>query len=127
MTPAMKIHEDMQIEHMCHLHDTATQQALRPDLVYGTTDKDTHKLTWELVEITCPWPWTDNDVETLEKAYRKMAGKYDQLRQELAEAHLEPKIEQATIVSGANGVFHKRSQVESAKATRLKGKDSVRL
>jgi hypothetical protein len=35
-------------------------------------------------------------------------------------------VEQATIVVGATGVFHKRSQIEFAKATRLGKKDLAR-
>jgi hypothetical protein len=76
-------------------------------------------MKWELVEITCPWPWIDYDGETLEKAYRKKVGKYDVLRADLAREYPNQEVEQSTIVVGATGMFHKRSQLEFARVTRL--------
>jgi hypothetical protein len=65
----------------------------------------------------------DYDGGTLEKAHRKKVGNYGTLCQE---AHPDRKIEQTIIVVGATGVFHKRSQIEFAKATRSEGKDLAR-
>jgi hypothetical protein len=53
------------------------------------------------VEIACPWPWVDYDGETMETSYRKKAGKYDILREELKKACPIQEVEQATIVVGA--------------------------
>jgi hypothetical protein len=62
----------------------------------------------------------------VEKAYRKKVGNYDRLRADLKRRYPKQEVEQATIVVGATGVFHKRSQVEFAKATRLGKKDLAR-
>jgi hypothetical protein len=59
----------------------------------------------------------------LEKAYQKKVTKYDVLRQELKKEYPNQEVEQATIVVGATGVFHGRSQLEFAKATRSEKKD----
>jgi hypothetical protein len=66
--------------------DRATRKFKRPDLVFKSTDKDTDRIKWELVEIACPWPRVDYDGEELEKSYGKKVGKYDTLRHELAQA-----------------------------------------
>jgi hypothetical protein len=50
----------------------ATQSPMRPNLVFVSTDQDQNgELVWKLVEITCCWPWTDQDGETLKKGVPK--------------------------------------------------------
>jgi hypothetical protein len=93
----MQINEDKRIEQVCKLHDDATQKAMRPDLVWEATNED-GKNCWQLTEITCPWSWMDHDGETLQKAYDKKVGKYDQLRREIAEAYPGRPVNQYTIV-----------------------------
>jgi hypothetical protein len=105
---------------------TATQRFRRSDPVYESVNPETGKMKWELVEITCPWPWIDDDGETLEKAYRKNLNKDDVLRQELKKEYPHQEVEQGTIMVGATAVFHMRSQIEFAKATRLQKKDLAR-
>jgi hypothetical protein len=79
--------------------------------VYESVNLETGKTKWELVEITFPWPWIDYDGETLEKAHRKKVGKYGILRADLKREYPNQEVEQATIVVGATGVLHKKSQV----------------
>jgi hypothetical protein len=93
----MKINEDKCIEPICKLHDDATQRAMRPDLVWESTNED-GKNCWQSTEITCPWSWVDHDGETLQKEYNNRVGKYDQLRREIAEAYPERPVNQFTIV-----------------------------
>jgi hypothetical protein len=102
----MLINEDKRIEQVCKLHDDATQKAMRPDLVWEATNED-GKNCWQLTEITCPWSWMDHDGETLQKAYNKKVGKYDQLRREIAEAYPGKPVNQFTIVVSATGAFMK--------------------
>jgi hypothetical protein len=125
----MKINENKAIATSCKRLSTSTQKFKRPDLVFESVNPETGKMKWELVEITCPWPWIDYDGETLEKAYRKKAGKYDVLRADLAREYPNQEVEQTAIVVGATGVFHKRSQLEFARVarvTRLQKKDLAR-
>jgi hypothetical protein len=56
-----------------------------------------------LTEITCPWSWVDHDGETLQKAYNKKVGKYDQLRREIAEAYPDRPVNEFTTVVTATG------------------------
>jgi hypothetical protein len=79
----MKINENKAIATVCKRMSTSTQKFKRPDLVFESVNPETGKLKWELVEITCPWPWIDDDGETLEKAFRKKVGKYNILRADL--------------------------------------------
>jgi hypothetical protein len=104
---------------------TETPRPKRPDLLHDSVDSN-GKSVMKLVEVTCPWPRIDYDGETLQKAYRKKVGKYDPLIAEPEKVYPNQKVEQATIVFGATGVFHKRSQVEFAKATRLQKKELAR-
>jgi hypothetical protein len=122
----MKINENKAIATACKRMSTSTQKFKRPDLVYESINPETGKTKWELVEIACSWPWIDYDGETLEKAYRKKVGKYDILRADLKREYPNEEVEQATIVGGATGVFHKKSQLEFARATRLQKKDLAR-
>jgi hypothetical protein len=69
----------------------------------------------------------DHDGETLQKAYNKKVGKYDQLRREIAEAYPGRPVNQYTIVVSATGAFMKQSQTEFARATRLQGKQLARF
>jgi hypothetical protein len=80
----------------------------------------------QLVEVTCLWPWIDYDGETLEKAYRKKVAKHGILRADLKREYPNQEVDQATIVVGGTGVFHKGSQLEFAMATRLQKKDLSR-
>jgi hypothetical protein len=80
-----------------------------------------------LIEITCPWSWVDQDGETLQKAYNKKVGKYDQLRREISKAYPERPVNQFTIVVSATGAFMKQSQTEFARATKLDGKQLARF
>jgi hypothetical protein len=82
----MKVIEAKRIEHVCALHDDATQQAMRPDLVWEATNKD-GKNGWQFVEVACPWAWLDHEGETLEKEYKEKVGKCDQLRRGIKETH----------------------------------------
>jgi hypothetical protein len=122
----MQINEDKRIETVCKLHDTATQKAMRPDLVWESTNED-GKNCWQLTEITCPWSWMDHDGETLQKAYNKKVGKYDQLRREIAEVYPGRPVNQYTIVVSATGAFMKQSQTEFARATEVQGKQLARF
>jgi hypothetical protein len=122
----LKINENKAIQTACDEMSTSTERFKRPDLVYESVNPETGNTKWQLVEITCPWPWIDYDGETLEKAYRKKVGKYDRLRADLKRPYPKQEVEQATIVVGATGVFHKKSQVEFAKATRLGKKELAR-
>jgi hypothetical protein len=76
---------------------------------------------WQLVEITCPWAWIDHDGETLEKAYKKKLGKYDQLRGLF-------KYGGQSDHDGCqcHGSFMKKSLAEFAKVTKLEGKKLAR-
>jgi hypothetical protein len=116
----MKISEDKRIEHVCALHDDATQKAMRLGLAWEAT-KEEGRNWWQLVEVTCPCAWIDQDGETLEKAYKNKVGMYDQLRRKISEACLGMEVTQSTIVVGATGVFRKRSQAEFARVTKLTG------
>jgi hypothetical protein len=69
----------------------------------------------------------DHDGETLQKAYNKKVGKYDQLRREIAEAYPGRPVNQYTIVVSATGAFMKQSQTEFARATKLQGKQVARF
>jgi hypothetical protein len=69
----------------------------------------------------------DHDGVTLQKAYNKKVGKYDQLRREIAEAYPGRPVNQYTIVVSATGAFMKRSQTEFARATKLQGKQLARF
>jgi hypothetical protein len=80
----------------------------------------------QLVDITRPWPLVDCDRETHRKACRKKLGKYEPLIAELKRVYPGQKVDQGTIALRATGVFHKRSQVEFAKATRLEKKELPR-
>jgi hypothetical protein len=100
----IKINEDKRIMRVCALHDDATEKAMRPDLVCKATNED-GKNYWQLVEITCPWNWVDQDGETLQKAYNKKIGKYDQLRREISEAYQERPVNQFTVAVSATGAF----------------------
>jgi hypothetical protein len=122
----MQINEDKRMEAVCALHDDATQKAMRPDLVWESTNED-GKNCRQLTEITCPWSWMDHDGETLQKAYNKKVGKYDQLRREIAEADPGRPVNQYTIVVSATGAFVKQSQTEFARATKLQGKQLARF
>jgi hypothetical protein len=93
---------------------------MRSDLVWEATNED-GKDGWQLVEVTCPWAWIDHDGETLEKAYKKKVGKFDQLRREIKEVCPRIEVIQSTIVVGATGAFVKKSQAEFARVTKLKG------
>jgi hypothetical protein len=53
-------------------------------------------------------------------------GKYDRLGTDLKRRYPKQEVEQATIVVGATGIFHKRCQIEFAKANRLGKKDLAR-
>jgi hypothetical protein len=97
----------------------STQKSRRPDLVYESLNLENGGMKWKLVEITCPWPWIDYDGETLEKAYRKKVDKYDVLRADFKRDYPNQEVEEATIVVGATGVFHKRFQIEFAESTCL--------
>jgi hypothetical protein len=83
-------------------------------------------MKWELVEIICSWPWIDDEGETLEKAYRTKVGESDVLLADLKREYPRQEVGQATIVVGATDVFHKKSQLELSKATRLQKKDLAR-
>jgi hypothetical protein len=107
---SLKINENKAIATACARMSTSSQKFKRPDLVYESPNPETGKSKWELVEITCPWPWIDYDSETLEKAYRKKVEKYDILRQDLKREYPDQEVEQVTIVVGATGVFHRRSK-----------------
>jgi hypothetical protein len=122
----MQINEDKRIETVCKLHDDATQKAMRPDLVWEATNED-GKNCCQLTEITCPWSWMDHDGETLQKAYNKKVGKYDQSRREIGEAYPGRPVNQFTIVVSATGAFMKQSQLEFARATKLQGKQLARF
>jgi hypothetical protein len=65
-------------------------------------------------------------LERWARAFRKKVGKYDILRADLKREYPNKEVEQAMIVVGATGVFHKRSQLEFARATRLQKKDLAR-
>jgi hypothetical protein len=82
--------------------------------------------TWELVEITFPWPWVDCNTETLEKSFQKKIGMYDGFQQEIQDSYPDHRVAQAIIVVSTLGVFHKLSQIEFEKRTRLKWKDLAR-
>jgi hypothetical protein len=123
----MKINENKGIQITCQLMSAASQWFKSPDPVYELVNPKTGKSKWELVEITCPWPWIDFDGETLEKAYQKRVAKYDVLRNEPKKEYPHQGVEQATIVVDATGVFHKRAQIEFVKATRLQKKDLARF
>jgi hypothetical protein len=57
----VKINENKAIATACKRMSTSTQKFKRPDLVYETVNPETGKIKWELVEITCLWPWIDYD------------------------------------------------------------------
>jgi hypothetical protein len=122
----MKINENKAITTACKRMSTSSQKFKRPDVVFESVNPETGKMKWKLVEITCPWPLIDYDGETLEKAFRKKVGKYDILRADLKREYQNQEVEQTTIVVGATGVFHKRSQLEFARATRLQKKNLAR-
>jgi hypothetical protein len=122
--PNTKSNENKAIATACKRMSTSPQKFKRPDLVFESVNPETGKMKWELVEITCPW--IDYDGETLEKAFRKKVGKYDILRADLKREYPNQDVEPATIVVEATGVFHKRSQLEFARATRLQKKDLAR-
>jgi hypothetical protein len=50
----LAISEDKRIDHVCHLHDDATQNAMRPDLVWESANEN-GKLGYQLVEVISPW------------------------------------------------------------------------
>jgi hypothetical protein len=56
----LQISEDKRIEHVCHLHNGATQKSVRPDLVWESSDKEGN-FGWKFIGITCPWAWIDHD------------------------------------------------------------------
>jgi hypothetical protein len=122
----MKINGDKRIETICALPDHATQKAIRPDLVWEATNEN-GKNSWQLTDITCRWSWVDHDWETLQKAYNKKVGKYDQLGREISEADSERPVNQFIVVVSATGAFMKQSQTEFARATKLEGKNLARF
>jgi hypothetical protein len=122
----VKINENKAIQIACQQMSRAPQRFKRPDIVYESMNPQTGKSKWELVEITYSWPGSDFDCETLAKAYRQKVSKYDVLQHEAKKEYPNKEVEQATIVVGATCVFHKRSQVEFAKATRSQNNDLAR-
>jgi hypothetical protein len=114
------------IEHICKLHDDATQKAIRPDLVWEAMNEDGRNV-WPLVEVTGPWALVEQDGETLEKACKMKVGKYDHLRWEISEAYPTLAVTRSTILVGATRVFMKKSQLEFARVTKLAGTQLARF
>jgi hypothetical protein len=121
----MKINENKRIQSIVQRMNTGSQRLKRPDLLYDSVEAHGNGLL-RLVEVAFPWPWIDSDGQTLKKAYRKNVGKSERPIVKIERVCPNQTVEQSTIVIGATGVFHKQSQVEFAKATRLQKKQLAR-